>query len=418
MGNVNTDSSTILVAWNNITKAVTSIESTKESIARKYQKLDDGWTDKKYKELGCVVHECNRTLNSLLKILMKAEKSLSILVKSLQEYENTQLGSNSTDRTRTSFVEALQQSDFVRKKSEAEKMSDFKQGLVAIDQVIENYAENLENRGLSRGPVMNAILDYQRNMQQAELLRNLNGDFSHPVSTLTAADFDAIIENCRSRGWMNYSGTLSVPRSISVTRYGFSSQNINGTEMRVYNDPVGTNSLLIRQQGNSQYDMEGTCGLCQCSNILTMAGVTGSTEDSIISAAIHSSDDVLESMELFNSASEERGGTTVRNRQEILSRCGLQTYCLPVNSDRQETTRQLSEAIRTGHGVIVSVDVAYLWRNGQSGGHAISLISVSEDGNTFIYNDTGSGMMGIISARNLARALTGRPANVTCDIIR
>lgn len=303
-------------------------------------------------------------------------------------------------------------------KSYSEKLAGFQKEISDIDILIENYAQNLEKRGLKRGEVMDAILEKHRNMQQAELLRNMNGDFSRPVAILSDQDFDAIIENCQKRGLLYYSGTTSSPRSLSKTRYGFTTQTINGTEMRVYNDPIGTNSLLIQNQGQSQYDMEGTCGLCQSSNLLTLSGVAGASEDMIISAAMHSSPDVLESMELFNPDSEERGGTTVRDRQEILSRCGLKTYCLPVSYDRKETTKQLSEAIRTGHGVIVSVDVAYLWRNGQSGGHAITLLSVSEDGDTFIYNDTGSGSLGTISAKDLSRALTGRPANITQDIIR
>lgn len=303
-------------------------------------------------------------------------------------------------------------------KTYSEKLAGFQKELSDIDILIENYAQNLEKRGLKRGEVMDAILEKHRNMQQAELLRNMNGDFSRPVAILSDQDFDAIIDNCQKRGLLYYSGTTSSPRSLSKTRYGFTTQTINGIEMKVYNDPIGTNSLLIQNQGQSQYDMEGTCGLCQSSNLLTLSGVTGASEDMIISAAMHSSPDVLESMELFNPDSEERGGTTVSDRQEILSRCGLKTYCLPVSYDRKETTEQLSEAIRTGHGVIVSVDVAYLWRNGQSGGHAITLLSVSEDGSTFIYNDTGSGSLGTISAKDLGRALTGRPANVTRDIIR
>lgn len=418
MGFVNADLSAILEAWQNITNAVSSVETTKASMSRKYKQLGNDWNDKKYHELGDIVQECNKSFNAILRILHQAERPVSLLAKSLQQYEETNFGNSAVERSHESFVESLQSSALVRKKSDSEKLQDFKTGIAAIDQVIENYAESLESRGLQRGPVMDAILNHQRFLQEAELLRNINGDFSSPVLTLTANDFDSIIENCRTRGWLNYSGTSSNPRSLSATRYGFTTQTINGTEMCVYNDPVGTNSLLIQQQGNSHYSMEGTCGLCQCSNLLTLAGVQGSAEDSVISAAMHGSDDVLECMELFNSATEERGGTTVRGRQEILSRCGLPTYCLPISYDRSETTQRLSEAVRTGHGVIVSVDVAYLWRNGQSGGHAISLISVSEDGNTFIYNDTGSGCMGTISANDLGRALTGRPANITTNIIR
>lgn len=418
MALVNADASVIFSAWKNITNAVSSIEATKASVSRKYQQLGTGWSDKKYRELGDIIKECNHSLNTILKILLQAEKPIASLAKSLQEYEETDLSGSVTEQSHLSFMESLRSNVLVRKKNDSEKIQDFKTGLAAIDEVISNYAESLENRGLQRGPVMDAILDQQRHLQEAELLRNINGDFSNPVPTLTASDFDSIIENCRNRGWLNYTGGGNSPRSLAVTNYGFTTQTINGTEMRVYNDPIGTNSLLIQQQGNSHYDMEGTCGLCQCSNLLTMSGVQGSNESTVISAAMHSSDDVLDCMELFNSATEERGGTTVKGRQEILSRCGLSTYCMPVGFNRNETTQRLSEAIRTGHGVIVSVDVAYLWRNGQSGGHAISLISVSEDGNTFIYNDTGSGRMGTISAQDLGRALTGRPANVTTNIIR
>lgn len=418
MGLVNADSSTVLDAWKNITRAVSSIEATKASISRKYQQLGTDWNDKKYKELGDVIQECSKSLNTILKILLQAEKPVALLAKSLQEYEETEFSGTNSEHSHLSFMESLRPSALVKKKNAMEKLQDFKTGLAAIDEVIANYAESLESRGLQQGPVMDAILNQQRHLQQAELLRNINGDFSNPVPTLTASDFDSIIDNCRNRGWLNYTAQGNSPRSLAATRYGFMTQTINGTEMRVYDDPIGTNSLLIQQQGTSHYDMEGTCGLCQCSNLLTMAGVQGSNEDAVISAAMHGSDDVLDCMELFNSATEERGGTTVRGRQEILSSCGLPTYCLPVGFNRSDTTQRLSEAIRTGHGVIVSVDVAYLWRNGQSGGHAISLISVSEDGNTFIYNDTGSGRMGTISSNDLGRALTGRPANVTTNIIR
>ena len=418
MGMVNADVNEILQAWNNIRTAITSIGTTKSTIAKKYQQLNGEWNDKKYKELETVVHDCNSALNSVLKTLMQGEKYLSLLVKNLKEYEETKFATAGVDHSGNSFGGSSQNNARVLQKSDKEKMQDLKIGLAAIDERINNYADSLENRGLPRGAAMDAVLNHRRTLEQAELLRNINGDFSNPVSPLTPESMDAIVTNCQNRGLVNYNPPSSSPRSLSATRYGFQTQTINGQELRVYDDPVGTNSLLIQQQGNSQYDMEGTCGLCQCANLLTMSGVQGSTEDSIISAAMHSSDDVLVMMEMFSPYSEERGGTTVQNRQEILSRCGLPTYSMPMSANRKESTQRLSEAIRNGHGVIVSVDVARLWHNGQSGGHAISLISVSEDGNTFIYNDTGRGTMGTISASDLGYALTGRPANVTTNIIR
>lgn len=418
MSTVNADVAELLQSWNNIKAAITSIESTRSSVTKKYQQLDGGWKDKKYKELGNVVQDCNKALNEILKILSKGEKFIGSLTRSLQEYEGVEIDSTEKDCNRNAFIESLHSNVMILKKTDAEKLQDFKRGIVAIDEIIENYAVSLENRGLPRGIVMDAVLNHQRNLQQAELLRNINGDFSQPVHTLTSQDFDSIIQNCQNNGLMNYNNGTNEARALNSTRYGFSMQTINGQQMSVYDDPIGTNSLLIQQQGNSTYDMEGTCGLCQCSNLLTMAGIQGSSEDSVISAAMHSSDDVLNCLDLFSSSADERGGTTVQGRQEILSHCGLATYSLPVSYDRQETTQRLSDEIRTGHGVIVSVDVARLWRNGQSGGHAITLISVSEDGSTFIYNDTGSGQMGTISATDLGLALTGRPANVTTNIIR
>ena len=72
----------------------------------------------------------------------------------------------------------------------------------------------------------------------------------------------------------------------------------------------------------------------------------------------------------------------------------------------------------SGRGVILSVDVARFLRNGQRGGHAITVLSATKDGSFFLCSDTGAGTLRLISARDLADSLTGRPANITTDIIR
>lgn len=94
MSYVNADSYAVLKVWQNIKDAVSSIENTKSSINRKYQQLGADWTDKKHKELGEIIQECNRALNSMLKTLLQGEKYLALLVKSLQEYENTNFSAN------------------------------------------------------------------------------------------------------------------------------------------------------------------------------------------------------------------------------------------------------------------------------------------------------------------------------------
>lgn len=93
MGIVNADTNELLQSWNNIKTAITSIETTRSSMTRKYQQLNGEWKDKKYKELGNVVQECNKALNEILKILSKGEKFIKSLAKSLQEYEDISLDS-------------------------------------------------------------------------------------------------------------------------------------------------------------------------------------------------------------------------------------------------------------------------------------------------------------------------------------
>lgn len=106
MGIVNADATELLQSWNSIKVAISSIETTRLSMTRKYQQLNGEWKDRKYKELGDVVQECSRALNEILKVLSKGEKFVGSLAKSLQEYDNVNLdGSMSTDNA---FVQSLQ----------------------------------------------------------------------------------------------------------------------------------------------------------------------------------------------------------------------------------------------------------------------------------------------------------------------
>lgn len=99
MGVVNADAAEILQSWNNIKTAITSIETTRSSMTRKYQQLGNGWDDKKYTDLGNVVNDCSKSLNTILKTLLQGEKYVALLVKSLQEYENVNLGSGTPPPT-------------------------------------------------------------------------------------------------------------------------------------------------------------------------------------------------------------------------------------------------------------------------------------------------------------------------------
>ena len=89
MSTVNADVGELLRYWNNIKTAITSVETTRTAVRNKYQQLGGVWKDKKYKELGDIVQECNKALNDVLKVLSNGEKFIGTLAKSLQEYEDT-----------------------------------------------------------------------------------------------------------------------------------------------------------------------------------------------------------------------------------------------------------------------------------------------------------------------------------------
>ena len=90
---VNADASALMTAWQNLTKAVSSIEATKTSISQKYRQLGETWHDSKYRELGEVVEECGRALNTTLKALLQGQKALLLLIKYIQEYEQASMSS-------------------------------------------------------------------------------------------------------------------------------------------------------------------------------------------------------------------------------------------------------------------------------------------------------------------------------------
>lgn len=102
---VNADAAELLQTWNNIKTAITSIETTRASMSKRYRDLGNGWKDKKYDELGDVLQECNRAFNEVLKTLSKGEKYVGALAKSLAEYESTNLVENAASDN--AFVQSL-----------------------------------------------------------------------------------------------------------------------------------------------------------------------------------------------------------------------------------------------------------------------------------------------------------------------
>ena len=102
MSMVNADLNALLQTVKNMQTAINSIEATKVSISTKYQYLGNGWNDKKYKDLGDIVNDCSKSLNTILKTLLQGEKYLALLVKGLQEYENVNFAGGNSQPTSNS----------------------------------------------------------------------------------------------------------------------------------------------------------------------------------------------------------------------------------------------------------------------------------------------------------------------------
>lgn len=161
MSVVNSDLNTLLKTVKNMQTAIDSIETTKASISTKYQQLGSAWNDKKYKDLGNVVNDCSKSLNTILKTLLQVEKYIALLVKSLQEYENVNFNANS-----------MSVQGRVRQLSSSEINSRWESGVKNIDELINNYRVELHNRGVPECRWLNDTL----NMHRAAMLEQYGYD--------------------------------------------------------------------------------------------------------------------------------------------------------------------------------------------------------------------------------------------------
>lgn len=152
----------------------------------------------------------------------------------------------------------------------------------------------------------------------------------------------------------------------------------NGNTWCVFDHPFADNSRKITQQGSAFPDdgkgggITGTCGLCASGTIINKAGGFA-TEKSV---AIHALQHGLCSNEA-NRAPENRGGTTPRQRVQILKDAGISsTYVAGVSLE------SISNELEKGKGVMISVTASIYkpdWYGTYSevnrGGHAIVLES-------------------------------------------
>lgn len=409
MGGINASLDEIVRIKHVVADTKYSINRLVNRMTEKLQYAKNNWDDKNYRSLEDILKDCVTDLQQIYKIISDTGSYLDSIYSIINEYENINLGK--IDHLSGIYQDDLEAKEIARIK--VEKTINFQEEIGKIEALLSSFQKALEQRGVTDSNVISAILSKYRVIYQSDLLNRMNGEtYTHRARP----NFDQIAANALASG-VNGVNAADIPNALSQTRYGFQEITFKGHKMTVYDDPIGTNSQLIQQQGRSYYDMDGTCGLCQCANLLTMAGVL-MTENEIISRAMLGSTEMVYIMDLFSADRGDRGATSANIRQEFLEQQGLPITNIPISTDSSRTMRQLANAVATGHGVIVSVEVSRFWGTSQIGGHAISLLSVTSDGSTFIYNDTGRGVMGTISAQHLYESLTGAPTNVTTNIIR
>ena len=410
MGGINASLDEIVRIRNVVADTKYSINRLVNRMTEKLQYAKNNWADKNYRSMEDIVKECAADLQQIYRIISDAESYLDWIYSIINEYEN--ISFEKIDNSSGIYQDDLEAKEIAR--INAEKTINFQEKIGKIETLLSSFQEALEQRGVTDSNVISAILSKYRVIYQSDLLNRINGgNYTHRARP----NFDQVAANALASEVNGVNVASDIPNALSQTKYGFEEIIIEGHKMTVYDDPIGTNSQLIRQQGKSYYDMDGTCGLCQCANLLIMAGVL-MTENEIISRAILGSTEMVYLMDLFSTDRGDRGATSANIRQAFLEQQGLPITNIPISTNGPRTMRQLANAVATGHGVIVSVEVSRFWGTSQRGGHAISLLSVTSDGSAFIYNDTGRGVMGTISAERLYESLTGAPANVTTNIIR
>jgi hypothetical protein len=181
----------------------------------------------------------------------------------------------------------------------------------------------------------------------------------------------------QSDGTGNVNQILNSPRSLSQTRQGWHMHSNNSSV--VFNTPIETGHMLDANQGKVRKFL-GTCGLVSCVNVLRMAGMNISEADIVSYASSHRNAADEDYLCTVNSSPGDNGGTHQFDRQEILEHFGLQS------ESRTANIQNISDAVREGRGVIISVDAGRFWDNPRynGGGHAVTVTSVQMDNNSQI----------------------------------
>lgn len=99
MSGANAELSELIRLLSYMQTAVDALESARNGLKSKYQKLGVEWKDKHYKELGEVIQECNLALGEILRIMLNGQKYVASLIKQVQEYDSLQWGTGTNVAT-------------------------------------------------------------------------------------------------------------------------------------------------------------------------------------------------------------------------------------------------------------------------------------------------------------------------------
>lgn len=155
--------------------AAEEIEHAYNTILSQYRQLGCQWNDSKYKELGNVINESVSSLKQIQHIFLKGQKSLIQILRSVEEYEQTNLNG----AAQASFANAAQGggtqaglSDAAQDEAEEggytlhysqEMTQRMWQNMVeSTDESIANYKEGLMARGVPDGEWLENTLNLHR----------------------------------------------------------------------------------------------------------------------------------------------------------------------------------------------------------------------------------------------------------------
>ena len=221
--------------------------------------------------------------------------------------------------------------------------------------------------------------------------------------------------------------TRKNPRDLSVSQYGFTK---DASGMETYDSPLEVDQYLYAEQGSTYDNFKGTCGLCSCANVLRLAGVNYGEKEMIDYAANQQGG--LFSTRLcivnpFNPSAS--GGTTPKQRQQILDNFGVSSSIFDVKTDADgktsiDTINDLAKWVSEGRGVIIDVDAGLFYNSPKNygKGHAVTLTSVEKnkygDISAFYILDSNQGTVkcNAWELQDMLRNFVG--INVTSQIIR